>query len=245
MKIKMIAVFISVLLLVAAGYSIDNSCAYTFTYPVQQFSFCMTVWGTLASIQSPIGVNHLDPANPVEGWSGDIRDAEHGTDGFTVVPGLGVVDSTLPPLVLQPHGPGTLPLIFDYYRDGRTVIERVTAVPSQREVIMTLTIRSCSRACVWEGPISKIANIRADGNTTGNFAHSSFASFGYVKHGVMLSVDESACAGTDPNGASVLPYRDCSISNTPFTGPGAVFGSWSFYSENGKPMSMKAVYRVF
>lgn len=243
MKIKIIAVFLSVLLLAAAGYSIDNSCAYTFTYPKSQFSFCVTIWGTLASIQSPIGVNHLDPANPVEGWSGNIIDAGGGTDGFILIPGLGAVDFD-PPAVRQPHGPGTLPLIFDYAYGQ--FIERINAEPAQREITMTLTIRSCPNSdCFWQGPVSKVANIRADGNSTGNFAHSSFAAFGYVNHGVMLSVEDNACASTDPNGASASPYYDCSLSNTPFTGPGAVFGAWSFYSQAGRPMSMKAKYRVF
>jgi hypothetical protein len=41
-----------------------------------------------------------------------------------------------------------------------------------------------------------------------------------------------------------MPY-DCPLNDIPFTGPGAVFGTWSFYSQAGKAMSMKATYRVF
>src|SRR5450631_2637504 len=248
MKIKTVVPLVFVLFLAATGFSQDNSCAYTFTYPKAQvsFSFCVTVWGTLASIQSPIGVNHLDPVNPVEGWSGNIRDNDGGGDGFSVIPGLGIGISGLP-VVRQPHGPGTLPLIFDYGGDG-TYVERIDAVPYQREITMTLTIHSCHSDCYWSGIMTKVANIRADGSSTGSFAHSSFAAFGYVKHGVMLSVPEStACAGTDPNGASGSPDQNCySITDIPFfTGPGAVLGSWGFFSKNGKPMSMRATYRVF
>lgn len=242
MKIKMMAVFISVLFLAAAGYSVDNSCAYTFTYPKQQFSFCVTVWGTLASIQSPIGVNHLDPANPVEGWSAWIVDNGGGQDGGAIIPGLGVVMGWPPP-VRQPHGPGTLPLIFEYGGNHR---ETVTAAPEQRAIFLTLTIWSCFD-CYWAGTVSRVANIRPDGNSTGNFANSWFAAFGYVKHGVMLSVAEgAACAGTDPNGTSEWAYQCPEIyTNNPFTGPGAVFGSWAFDSYRGKRMSMRATYRVF
>jgi hypothetical protein len=239
MKIRVIVAFTSLLFLASAVYSQDSSCAYTFTYPKQQFSFCVTVWGTLASIQSPIGVNHLDPANPVEGWTAWIRDDGGGEDGGTMIPGLGVVNG-FPPPVLQPNGPGTLPLIFEYGGNHR---ETVTAVPGQRAIVLTLTIWSCFD-CYWAGPVSRVANIRPDGNSTGNFANSWYAAFGYVQHGVMLSVPEGACAGTDPNGASTSPY-DCPISSTPFTGPGGVFGSWGFDSYRGKPMSMKATYRVF
>jgi hypothetical protein len=245
MKIKMTTVCILILLLTAVGYSVDNSCVYLFTFPKPQFSFCVTIWGTLASIQSPVGINHLDPVNPVEGWVGAIRDNGGGTDGFTEIPGLGTVDSPNPPVVRQPNGPGTLPLIFDYGGDG-FFVERIDAVPSKREISMSLTIHSCRDACFWSGPVSKVANIRPDGNSTGNFAHSLFAGFGYVNHGVMLSVaDDAVCAGADPNGASTVPYDDCSISSTPFTGAGAVFGTWRFRSLFGKPMTMKAVYRVF
>jgi hypothetical protein len=248
MKIKTIVPLVFVLFLAAAGYAQDNSCAYTFTYPNAQvsFSFCVTVWGTLASIQSPIGVNHLDPLNPVEGWAGNIIDNDGGGDGFSIIPGLGIVDSHLP-VVRQPHGPGTLPLIFDYGGDG-FYVERIDAVPYQREITIILKIHSCYSDCIWIGPVTKVANIRPDGNSTGNFAHSSFSAFGYVKHGVMLSVDEKApakCAGVDPNGASATPHEDCPTNDTPFTGAGGVFVVFPFFSANGESVSMRATYHVF
>lgn len=251
MKIRTIGPLLLVLFLVAAGHSQANSCAYTFTYPKAQvpFSFCVTAYGTLASIQSPIGVNHLDPVNPIEGWTGDITDNDGGHDGWSEVPGMGIGIGSGPlPLVSQPHGAGTLPLIFDF---GEGFLERVDAVPYQRQIILTLTVRSCRGSvrdgtdCYWSGSISRIANITTDGNSTGNFAHSAFAAFGYVTHGVMLSVDEGAgCAGTDPNGASATPYDTCPVS-APFVSSGGVFTSWGFHSYNGHPMSMRATYRVF
>lgn len=249
MKIQRIVPLALFLFLAPAGYSQDNSCAYTFTYPNApvSFSFCVTVWGTLSSIQSPIGVNHLDPVNPVEGWAANIQDGEGGNDGATVIPGLGVVDFVNPPVVTQPNGPGTLPLIFDY--DAGYFVEKIDALPNQRQIVLMLAIHSCPESdCNWFGWVSRVTNIRADGNSTSNFAHSSFAAFGYVNHGVAISVDESLqfpCAGTDPNGASSTAYNDCSISNTPFNGPGAVFGSWSFQSQAGQREYMKATYRVF
>lgn len=245
MKTRTIAPLFLVLFLAAAGFSQDNSCVYKFTYPKAHtvgFSFCLTAWGTLASIQSPIGVNHLDPANPVEGWAASLLDDGGGADGGVIIPGLKAVSFVYPPVVTQPKGPGTLPITFDY---GSGFVERVSAVPDQREIVLTLTIRSCYD-CYWYGTVSRVANIRPDGNSTANFAQSTSSAFGYVKHGVMLSIDESSwCAGTDPNGASAATYMECPITNTPFTGPGAVFASWVFYSYLGKPMSMKATYRVF
>ena len=233
---------ISVLLFGAAGYAQDNSCAYTFTYTGSQFSFCVTVWGTLASIQSPIGVNHLDPANPVEGWTAYITDDGGGQDGGPFIPGLNAVSSTAPPTVRQPNGPGKLPLIFEY--GSKNYTEVISATPGKREIHILLRIAACND-CYWSGTVSRVANIRADGNSTSNFAHSAFASFGYMNHGVMLSVDPPACAGADPNGASTSAYFSCSVSSAPFNGPGALFTSWVFSSARGKGMSMKATYRVF
>jgi hypothetical protein len=103
MNIKTLGPLIVFLTLVAAASAQNNSCAYTFTYPRSNFSFCVTIWGTLASIQSPIGVNHLDPVNPVEGWTGSIVDNSGGGDGFSMLPAFGLVDPH-PPLVRQPNG---------------------------------------------------------------------------------------------------------------------------------------------
>ncbi|MGA8764388.1 MAG: hypothetical protein WB562_16090 [Candidatus Sulfotelmatobacter sp.] len=247
MKFRDVTTIVSFIFLAIAAYSQDNSCAYTFTYPAAQFSLCVTVWGTLASIQSPIGVNHLDAAQPVEGWSSFILDDAGGQDGATVIPGLDTLSWTSPPTVTQPNGPGTLPLLFAY-GDGENFQEAITALPYERTIALALRIRSCGD-CFWSGTVSRVANIRADGNSTSNFAHSSFAAFGYVTHGVMLSVPEMGaafgCAGTDPNGASALTYFDCSLSNNPFAGPGAVFSSWGFQSQLGEPLTMMAAYRVF
>lgn len=246
MRAQRSALVFAVLAITAIGYGQDNACAYTFTYPQYEFSFCATEWGTIASIQSPIGVNHLDTANPVEGWSAFILDAGGGGDGTTIIPGLGTVSGDTPPPVFEPNGPGTFPLIFEY--DGPSYRETVRAVPVERKIILTITIASCND-CYWYGEVSRVANIRADGNAVANFAHSSFSAFGYATHGVMLGVAEGSagipCTATDPNGASASTYLDCSLGSAPFNGPGAVYAVWGFESQYGQPESMKATYTVF
>jgi hypothetical protein len=247
MKITTLVPLISLLTLAAAASAQDNSCAYTFTYPKQHFSFCVNVWGTLSSIQSPIGVNHLNSQNPVEGWTANIEDDGGGGDGAIIIPGLGVADFTHPPAVTQPKGIGTLPLIFTY-GSGNNMVETVNANPYEREIYLTLTIRSCND-CFWTGAVSRVANLKVDGSGTNTFAHASFAAFGYLKHGVMLSVDENApgssCAGADPDGTSTSAYSGCLVSTAPFVGTGRVFTFWFFESSLGKPMRMRATYRVF
>lgn len=239
---KLLLLCIAILALAVTVTAQNNSCAYTFTYPKAQFSFCVTAWGTLASIQSPIGVDHLDSQNPVEGWTTLITDDGGGSDGGSVIPGLGVSLGLLP-AVKQPNGPGTLPLIFQY-GSSTNFREIVSAAPYHRTVYLTLVIHSCGD-CFWSGTVSRVANVKPDGSDTNTFGHSSFAAFGYFHHGLMLNVDDGAgCAGTDPNGASVFPYFGCG-SNTLFFGTGAVFTDWFFSSQRGKPMSMRATYRVF
>ena len=163
------------------------------------------------------------------------------------IPGLGAFSTILPPAVLQPNGTGTLPLIFTY-GSGNNVVETVNANPYQRAIFLTLSIHSCND-CYWQGAVSRVANIKADGSSTNTFAHSSFSALGYLNHGVMLSVDENApefsCAGADPNGTSTSAYSSCSVSKTPFVGTGRVFSSWGFYSSLGRPVKMRATYRVF
>jgi hypothetical protein len=241
MKPRTIALLSAMLLLAASAYTQSNSCAYTFTYPKQQFSFCITPWGTLASLQSPIGVNHLDPNNPIEGFASNIGDDGGGQDGAIVVPGLDLSYGQ-PPKVTQPRGPGKLPLIFEYDSNWREV---VTATPDARMVHFTVVMRSCFN-CYWMGTISRIANIEADGNTTNTFAQSLFAGFGFLQHGVMLSVGQnpSGCAGVTAGGVVASAYWDCPAT-APFSGTGGVFTSTAVYSYRGHPTSVKTSYQVF
>lgn len=93
----------------------SNNCAYTFTFPKNSFSFCVSQYGTLAMLQAPIGVNHLDPVSPIEGWVYYFN--IEGNDNFfggCQVPNLPDPGDCLPQpgSFSQPNGPGTLPLIF-------------------------------------------------------------------------------------------------------------------------------------
>jgi len=242
MKITIIVPIVAAVLgLATPGFAQDNTCAYTFSYPQYDFSFCVNVWGTLSSIQSPIGINHLDATNPVEGWSATVTDDGGGSDGGSVIPGLGAVSWTSPPSVQQPNGPGTFPLIFNY--EFPNFVETISALPQQKLIILSVRIASCW-TCYWYGAVSRVANIRADGNSTSNFANSWYAAFGFVQHGVMI-LAAPGCAGTDPNGASAGTYQDCDLTYNPFTGPGAIYGSWGGYSQSGSAWISKAAYRVF
>jgi hypothetical protein len=72
MKIKTIAPLVFVLFLAAAGYSQDNSCAYTFTYPKPDFSFLCDGLGNSREHSKP---NWHKPPGPRE--SGGRVDREY------------------------------------------------------------------------------------------------------------------------------------------------------------------------
>jgi hypothetical protein len=65
-RVSVLAVF---MLAGTVAYGQANTCTYTFTFPEHSFQFCLTSVGTLAMLQSPIGMNHLDTVNPIEGWT--------------------------------------------------------------------------------------------------------------------------------------------------------------------------------
>src|SRR5262252_5140888 len=97
---------------VSAVQGQGNTCTYSYSAGKGDayMSFCLTEYGTLASLQSPAGVEHLDTSNPLEGFA--VCD----TTDFTsvseyVVPALGKGEL---PTVQQPKGAGRLPIIFTY-----------------------------------------------------------------------------------------------------------------------------------
>jgi hypothetical protein len=49
---------------------LNNSCTYSYFFGKGDkfFAFCLTPYGTLASLQGSSGDNLLDPVNPIEGW---------------------------------------------------------------------------------------------------------------------------------------------------------------------------------
>jgi hypothetical protein len=121
----------------SAAVAQNSNCAYTFTYPKYAFSFCVSQYGTLAMLQAPIGVDHLDPTNPIEGYV--YYFSIEGNDNFfggCQVPNLQGECFPQPASFTQPHGPGTLPLIAN---DG-TAKTIITANPSERQVIITTAV---------------------------------------------------------------------------------------------------------
>lgn len=222
---------------VALAQGSDNSCTYSYASGKGDayISFCLTKYGTLALLQSPAGVNHLDPANPVEGFA--ICDIT----GFTpvneyVVPAMGVGEL---PTVLQPKGPGKLPITFNYHYVSSTV----TSVPADKTVVFTMKVGKFWGEDKYQfaaGPWVRGAGLLVDGSSSVNFANSGFSAFAYnaVGHGVMVtgnftgSVNGVGGGVTTTNGIggvnSVGISRCGQTYQGPFVGRGFIFNSTDF-----------------
>jgi hypothetical protein len=171
-----------------------NSCvyAYSFKLPLRDsFAFCLTEYGTLASLQNPVGNEQLDAANPLEGFS--VTDTSGSIPlNMTIYPGFDT--SQGPPTVKQPVGAGKLPIVFTYtYGDVKLgqVISIVTATPADKTVVFTMKVGKYvfQQYTCGSGPIVRRAGLLVDGQGGNVFDSSGYAASSYnpVGHGVVLS----------------------------------------------------------
>jgi hypothetical protein len=171
----------------------ENSCVYQYSFVnskgIDSFAFCLTAYGTLASLQSPIGTEHLNPTNPFEGFE-VFDDTGSVPVDLTIYPGFEVTQA--PSSVTQPKGAGKLPIVFTY--EGGNITNRdtitVSATPSERTVVFTMTVgKYVFQFNAGSGPVIRQAGLMVDGSSSNIFANSEYTSFAYnpTGHGVMLS----------------------------------------------------------
>ena len=185
---KRIGLLTVVVLAGAAAFGQGNTCKYTFAFPQYSFQFCLTGDGTLAMLQSPIGVNHLDTVNPIEGWSWDLMGTvPHGGDVFfsgQQIPAFGS-SSLGPPTVTHPNGAGTLPIRFDWHGFPADMWEIVTAQPGQRSVVLKVGVPP--KGVWWGGTLTRVITLRLDGKTVNKFRRLRVGAFAYVMEGKLSS----------------------------------------------------------
>ena len=168
-RVSLLAVF---MLAGTLAYGQANTCAYTFSFPEHSFQFCLTGVGTLAMLQSPIGVNHLDTENPIEGWTWEFAGTVIDRGGDLFIGGEQCALTwkfLLPaPTVTQPNGPGTLPIRFDWHGEGNAVGNRYRC---------TQTKVDCDEggyACEWRSlsrRFTRLTTLRLDGKSVNKFRH--------------------------------------------------------------------------
>lgn len=176
---------------------LNNSCTYSYSFGKgdKLFAFCLTPYGTLASLQGSSGDNLLDPVTPIEGWV-MCDDSDYGLfNRIAVVPGLGLGDS--PPSVYQPNGVGKLPIIFGNGIDAGIF---VTAVPSTKTVVFTMPFPKIGSQGEYAfGPVTRVMGL---GSTSATLSTSSVSAFGYVVPGDLVrlsAADKEGFMVSSPN----------------------------------------------
>ncbi len=234
------------LLLLPSVMAAQQKCAYTYSWTKSpSLSFCVTQYGTIGSIQSPIGTEHLNAANPVEGFEYIINDAQGGTATDAQVPGAGYIGDPNPTFS-EPKGPGKLPLVVNYeggFAFG--VIESINANAKDRTISVTITIKDCGRDCEWEGIVARVAQPNLDGQVTSNFGASEFAALAYEKHGLALSLPFPYCTGVLSGAIPDDLYFGDDCNGAVFTGSGAVLALAEFTTNRTHQAAMTFTYRVF
>lgn len=225
---------------------LNNSCTYSYSFGKGQsaFGFCLTPYGTLASLQGSSGDNLLDPANPIEGW---VMCDESGYGFFQpneVIPGLGL--GGVPPSVTQPKGPGKLPILFGNGEDSDVA---VTANPKTKSVTFTMHINKIGGDGEFAmGPVTRIMGLASTGAA---FSTSNVSAFGYVAPGDLAEVSGSVrdVGRTEPGtpGISIGAfhgYDTCYANIQPNSaGQGFIYDALGFYA--GYPETTAFSYTVF
>lgn len=234
---KRFVLLANVILVATAAFGQSNTCAYTFTFPKYSFQFCLTASGTLAMLQSPIGVNHLDTANPIEGWTWDLNGTvRNGGDVFWrghVVPAWG--DDASGAVVIQPNGPGTLPITFNW----GDMKEIVTADAYARSVKLQVVIPPAN--VWWGGELIRIITPLVDGLTVNNFGHLRKGVFAYVEKGdaLVMKTPFDSCFGLG------LLSSASGCTDQRISGYGTMVAQ-SYYGccENGFVRSLTVTYKI-
>lgn len=220
---------------------LNNSCTYSYSFGKgdKLFAFCLTPYGTLASLQGSSGANLLDPVNPIEGWV--MCDYSYFSlfSTIAVVPGLGLGGS--PPSVTQPKGVGKLPIVFENVF--------VTADPSTKTVVFTMPFPKIGS----QGEYAFGAATRVMGlaSPSAILSTSSVSAFAYVGPGdlVRLSGADKEWGTTSPGypGVGVGPGTfsgSCGMSFQPNSpGQGYIYNDPGYVASSSGTVVWS--YRIF
>jgi hypothetical protein len=211
----------------------------TCDYPInlKNFNFCLTTSGTIVSLP---GI--LASSNPVEGWELWIDYIPDQVQHFITYPGLGMDDGG-GAAVSQPHGPGTLPITFNY-GSGFGWSNTFTADAAARTITIRMTIKDCGLGCHWYGWVHRAANIRIDDNLQNYFGGSGGAALAYLGAGVALS---GGCSGIVPDVSNTIGNtgNGCGTAQPTVLQQGAVFSEVWFDTGGTHRSVITFTYKLF
>lgn len=217
-----------------------SNCAYTFTWTKYDFTFCVSQYGTLGMLQAPIGVDHLDPANPIEGYE-FFFSIEGNNNFFGGCQVTNLADGCFPAAAAftEPNGPGTLPLIAD---DGTTKTT-FTANPAQKQVVITTAVNIGPVKGAIFLQVERLGVFQPGMNAT--FASTGFGPYAVSNYGVRLTT-ENGCFGNFPGvppgfNSSAIP--GCGLKN--FVGDGTMFAIRNALGAITRTAAVRVEYTVF
>jgi hypothetical protein len=224
----------------SAAHAQTPSCAYTFTWSQYNFSFCVSQYGTLAMLQAPLGVNHLDPVNPVEGYIYNF-DIEGNNNYFGGCQVPNVLGECFPQIAgfTQPNGPGTLPLIAE---DG-VAKTTFTANPAEKQVTISIALDIGVQRGAHLLQVERDAVFQPGTNAT--FSSTGFGPYTVSNYGVRITTNTpDGCFGNYPGILNEwIPSGTDSCGTTTFTGDGTMFGLHD--TSSPRFVSLEVQYTVF
>jgi hypothetical protein len=213
----------------------NNNCAYTFSWTQYSFSFCVSQYGTLGMLQAPIGVNHLDPVNPVEGW---VWFYWTSNDSFTHCQITGVSGCNLATgSFTQPNGPGTLPLIYN--NGGET--STFTANPVAKSISITTKLQTSYPPEVG-AYLERDVVFQPGGNASATVSFTGFGPYALSSYGDRLTTSKG-CFGNDAKAPTPAGHGGCAKST--FTGSGGLYAVQQFGGDGSRGATLRVTYTVF
>jgi hypothetical protein len=222
-----------------------NSCTYSYSFSEGGFSFCLTPYGTLASLQGS-GGNMLDPINPVEGFVACNQNIYNGiVSTYIYVPGLfGGVGPA--PTVLQPNGVGKLPIIFEGAGFDLNNVT-VKANPETKTVTFIMPVNgSNDQGEPAFGPMMRVMGL---GSTSSVLSTLNSSALAYAAPADLVELNaKSTHVGYFNPGVSPVAFgggnSTCRVEFTPpVVGEGFIYNMGSFMTGLGQVVEFS--YRVF
>jgi hypothetical protein len=178
----------------------------------------------------------LDPVNPVEGWVWFFWTP---MDYFTHCQITGIDGCNLDNTggFIQPHGPGTLPLIYDNGGERSTFY----ANPATRSVTIITRLQTYYPPEVG-AYLERDAVFQPGGNTVATVSYTGFGPYAAASYGDRLTTS-NGCFGNDQNPPDTRGHQGCSKST--FTGSGGLYAVKQYGGDGGKVATLQVTYSVF
>jgi hypothetical protein len=129
------------------------------------YRVCVSPTGNLTRLESPLGVEHLNQGDAVDGWAVCREDGWSNAWDFDAGREGELESNTGEYRIKQPNGPGTLPLyIYHTLWAGLTVEQRISRQTVERELTVTMIVKNTSTVSIPGIVLYRMIDPDVDGN---------------------------------------------------------------------------------